>query len=342
MTGPGGTGKTRLALQAAAEASGDVSRRHLVGRARAASRRPAARHRRWRRRSWSKSVQTATSPSSSSRNSRASVRWSSLDNVEHLLPEVATRDRARFATSRVQRCSSPAGSGSSSRVSTSIRCRRLQTTMASSSSSCRARALASDVERVGRDRRALHAPGQPSACARAGGGAHGRVLRRSSSWRGSRSGSTCSRPVGTPIRASRRCERRSSGRTTCSRRRSRGCFAGSPCSPADAHTRRRRSSCGADPDTIQSLLDKSLLRRSEDDAPRYWMLETIRELAAERLVSEGEDAAVRRTHAEHYLTVARSSNLDAEAPGPAAARRRYPGARQHARGTRVGGRCRRA
>ena len=73
---------------------------------------------------------------------------------------------------------------------------------------------------------------------------------------------------------------------------------------------------GADPDTIQALLDKSLLRRSEDVPPRYWMLETIRELAAERLVSEGEDAAVRRTHAEHCLTVARSSNLDAEAPGP--------------------------
>jgi predicted ATPase/class 3 adenylate cyclase len=73
---------------------------------------------------------------------------------------------------------------------------------------------------------------------------------------------------------------------------------------------------GADPDTIQALLDKSLLRRSEDVPPRYWMLETIRELAAERLVSDGEEAAVRRTHAEHYLTVARSSNLDAEAPGP--------------------------
>jgi predicted ATPase/class 3 adenylate cyclase len=74
--------------------------------------------------------------------------------------------------------------------------------------------------------------------------------------------------------------------------------------------------CGADPDTIQALLDKSLLRRTEHDPPRYWMLETIRELAAQRLDSEGEDAAVRRQHAEHYLAVARSANLDAEAPGP--------------------------
>ena len=43
---------------------------------------------------------------------------------------------------------------------------------------------------------------------------------------------------------------------------------------------------GADLDTLQSLVDKSLLRLSED---RYWMLETIREYAGERL-----DAAVRR------------------------------------------------
>ena len=38
--------------------------------------------------------------------------------------------------------------------------------------------------------------------------------------------------------------------------------------------------CGADVDAIASLVDKSLLRRTGD---RYWMLETIREFAAERL-----------------------------------------------------------
>ena len=38
--------------------------------------------------------------------------------------------------------------------------------------------------------------------------------------------------------------------------------------------------CGADLDGIASLVDKSLLRRSGD---RYWMLETIREFASERL-----------------------------------------------------------
>ena len=41
----------------------------------------------------------------------------------------------------------------------------------------------------------------------------------------------------------------------------------------------------ADPDTLQSLLDKSLLRRRDEDGePRYWMLETIRQHAGDALV----------------------------------------------------------
>ena len=74
--------------------------------------------------------------------------------------------------------------------------------------------------------------------------------------------------------------------------------------------------CAADPDTLQSLLDKSLLRRRTAKlGPRYWMLETIRELAAEKHAAEGEAAGARRRHAEHYLAIARSANLDAEAEG---------------------------
>ncbi|MBA2642072.1 MAG: hypothetical protein H0U82_03965, partial [Actinobacteria bacterium] len=74
--------------------------------------------------------------------------------------------------------------------------------------------------------------------------------------------------------------------------------------------------CTADPDTLQSLLDKSLLRRRTGErGPRYWMLETISELAAEKLVLEGEAQAARELHGEHFLAVARSANLDAEANG---------------------------
>ena len=74
--------------------------------------------------------------------------------------------------------------------------------------------------------------------------------------------------------------------------------------------------CEASPDTLQSLVDKSLLRRREAERPRFWMLETIRELAVEHLDASGERAEVRRSHAEHYLGVARESKMDAEAVGP--------------------------
>jgi predicted ATPase/class 3 adenylate cyclase len=73
--------------------------------------------------------------------------------------------------------------------------------------------------------------------------------------------------------------------------------------------------CDADPGTLQALLDKSLLRRSGGEQPRYWMLETIREFAADRLVGESENAAVRRRHAEHYLGVALSAGLAPDVDG---------------------------
>jgi predicted ATPase/class 3 adenylate cyclase len=73
---------------------------------------------------------------------------------------------------------------------------------------------------------------------------------------------------------------------------------------------------GASPDTLHSLVDKSLVRRRDLDPPRFWMLETIRELAVERLVAAGEAPDLRRLHAEHYLEVAHASNLDAERIGP--------------------------
>ena len=60
--------------------------------------------------------------------------------------------------------------------------------------------------------------------------------------------------------------------------------------------------CHADLDTLQSLVDKSLVRIREGD--RFWMLETIREYAAERLENSGEAEQVRRRHAEHFLALA--------------------------------------
>jgi predicted ATPase/class 3 adenylate cyclase len=62
---------------------------------------------------------------------------------------------------------------------------------------------------------------------------------------------------------------------------------------------------GADPDTLQSLLDKSLLRRRETDTEaRFWMLETIREYASEQLEQKGDADALRSRHAEWFLRLA--------------------------------------
>ena len=55
---------------------------------------------------------------------------------------------------------------------------------------------------------------------------------------------------------------------------------------------------GTDLDTLQSLVEKSLVRRGED---RFWMLETVREYAEERLEESGESDVVRKRHALHYL-----------------------------------------
>ena len=60
--------------------------------------------------------------------------------------------------------------------------------------------------------------------------------------------------------------------------------------------------CEADLDTLQSLVDKSLVRVRERD--RFWMLETIREYASERLEQSSEVDDLRCRHAEHFLALA--------------------------------------
>ena len=61
----------------------------------------------------------------------------------------------------------------------------------------------------------------------------------------------------------------------------------------------------AQPDILQSLLDKSLVRKRDTTAgPRYWMLETIREYATERLEESSEGDHLRRRHSELFLDLA--------------------------------------
>ncbi len=61
---------------------------------------------------------------------------------------------------------------------------------------------------------------------------------------------------------------------------------------------------GADLDTLQSLVEKSLLRFSNE---RYWMLETIREYASEPLVEGGEAEHVAQRHVQHFLDLAETA-----------------------------------
>ncbi len=68
--------------------------------------------------------------------------------------------------------------------------------------------------------------------------------------------------------------------------------------------------CDADVDQLQSLVDKSLLRVRDEG--RFWMLETLREFATERLRDSGEEEVVRASHAEYFFKLAESANLSAE------------------------------
>ncbi len=76
--------------------------------------------------------------------------------------------------------------------------------------------------------------------------------------------------------------------------------------------------CEADLDTLESLLDKSLLRRRTGriGEERVWMLETIREFAGERLDESPDADVVRRRHAQRMLVIARSAHLTEEDDEP--------------------------
>jgi predicted ATPase/DNA-binding SARP family transcriptional activator len=68
--------------------------------------------------------------------------------------------------------------------------------------------------------------------------------------------------------------------------------------------------CGTTVERLGSLIDHNLLSRIDrGDGSRYVMLETIREFAQERLEPPGERDALQRRHAEYFLATAESANL---------------------------------
>jgi predicted ATPase/class 3 adenylate cyclase len=68
--------------------------------------------------------------------------------------------------------------------------------------------------------------------------------------------------------------------------------------------------CEADLDTLASLVDKSLLRQTEEG--RFFMLETIHGYALERLKAGGEQPQIRRRHFDFFLALAEEAREDLE------------------------------
>ena len=63
--------------------------------------------------------------------------------------------------------------------------------------------------------------------------------------------------------------------------------------------------CGADIDTLQSLVEKSLIRHTGE---RFWMLETIREYASERLEESGEIDELQRRYAGCFAALTQAAD----------------------------------
>ena len=70
-------------------------------------------------------------------------------------------------------------------------------------------------------------------------------------------------------------------------------------------------------DGVQSLVEKSLLRQEEgpEEEPRFVMLETIHEYARERLEESGEAEEISRAHAAYFLSLAEQAEPELRGPG---------------------------
>ncbi|MGH3132189.1 MAG: ATP-binding protein [Gaiellaceae bacterium] len=75
--------------------------------------------------------------------------------------------------------------------------------------------------------------------------------------------------------------------------------------------------CEADLEELLSLVAQSLVRQTPASGgePRYWMLETIREFAAAMLEEAGETSAYRDRHLDRFVAMARDSAARLAGPG---------------------------
>ena len=269
LSGPGGTGKTRLAIEAAAELvpaftagvywvplAPCATRRSCRGRSR----------RRWARRTASAS--TSASASCCSCSTTSSRWWRRLPSSRPLLERcpklkllVTSRELLRIR-GEVEYPVPPLAE----REAVELFCERSRVEPDET--------IAELCRRLDELPLALEL-----AAARTS------VLSPARSSSACRSGSTCSKAAATPTRASRRCGRRSSGRTSCSTPDEQQLFARLAVFRGGCTLEAAEEVAEADLDTLQSLVDKSLVRHTSE---RFWMLETIREYARERLTQSGE------------------------------------------------------
>jgi predicted ATPase/class 3 adenylate cyclase len=72
----------------------------------------------------------------------------------------------------------------------------------------------------------------------------------------------------------------------------------------------------ADLDVLQGLLDKNMVQRRAEDEPRLWLLSSIQEFAAERLATGTGAIEVRRAHAGWYRALAERADAEIQAGEP--------------------------
>jgi tetratricopeptide (TPR) repeat protein len=90
-------------------------------------------------------------------------------------------------------------------------------------------------------------------------------------------------------------------------------FAGLPVFSGSFDLEGAAAVCDAELDTLASLLDKSLVRQTGEG--RFFMLETIREYALERLDASAEAETLRRRHAEYFAQVLEAAYEHFRRPG---------------------------
>ena len=119
-----------------------------------------------------------------------------------------------------------------------------------------------------------------------------------------------SRAPATCLLVSARCGRLSTGAINSSADQERELFARLAVFAGGCELEAAEQVCGATPESVASLTGASLVRRDHD---RILMLETIREYALERLAASSDEDVVRRSHAEYFLRLAQRSMLDVAA-----------------------------